>query len=423
MTAKHQTPISRRDRLQGMKKTTAGLLAIGLVGSFLFSFLRVVSHGGLPALVQSAEKAGPTPTSRSALGHRAAVETLRRCGFDVAVDRVGRKTTKRTRVIVEPRITDEDSEEILRLALDRSDPVVLFLPKRWGTADPEKPWRIDADFMLDTFEAQRVIDFLEIDAEVVRPVASGRWSSKLDDPAVPEIDNVQLVRSPDLTPLVSRDDGILIGVTTDDAYPTVYLVSDPDFLANHDLGRSENAALLVALMAEATGGRSYDLIFDDTVHVRNAPSFMRELTRPPLVLLTLHLVLLLALAIWSGFGRIGHADEPAPIIAPGKTFLIANTAELLARQKRTPVVVRRYVDGLVDDLAERLHVPANLAREERLRVLRERAQARGIEDDPVDLVAQATASVKSNGPREVTRRLQRLHQFREEMLHGSGSDS
>ena len=124
---------------------------------------------------------------------------------------------------------------------------------------------------------------------------------------------------------------------------TFYILADPDLLNNGGLGRGENARLMLHLLREMEADAGGVLV-DETLHGFSlATSPTAALTRPPLVWITLHLVLLAAALLWLANGRFGTPPSPLRARRDGKAFLIANTASLLLVGRHHQHLLGRYL--------------------------------------------------------------------------------
>ncbi len=109
----------------------------------------------------------------------------------------------------------------------------------------------------------------------------------------------------------------------------LYVLADPEALGNAGLHRGRNAYFLLAVLDHIRtddGG----IVFDETLHGHEVvPSLWRELLSFPLVLVSLHVLLLLAVVVWAAMNRFGAPRSVPPALEPGTHFLVENTARLL----------------------------------------------------------------------------------------------
>ncbi|HET8538599.1 MAG TPA: DUF4350 domain-containing protein [Anaeromyxobacter sp.] len=366
----------------------------------------------------------PDAFSRSAVGHHAAVELLRRMGWQVVVSR--HRTADRVRdgavlALLEPRIGPEDGARTYALeAMDAaSRRLLVVLPKRRAVAEPGRPRFVAMAERLPAEDAQRVLDVLELDAKVVRPPRSvSAWRGELP---VPAIDEPQLVASERLAPLLSTSEGMLVGELDGGDWRTIVL-ADPDVLATHGLGRGANATLVVRLL-ERLGAGERTVVVDETLHGHEEqPSLARALLRFPLVLATASAVLAAALLAWAAAVRFGRPRPPDPVLAPGKLFLVDQTAALLRHGGRAGDAAASYLRAAKDEVVHRLRPPGERGAGEAW--LARAEAARGAEGALAALEERARrlAGRRIGGEEEAIRLARDIHAWREEMTDGARTD-
>jgi len=344
----------------------AGAAGISLVATF--------GLGVFGDLLAEPQSFGADSWSRSALGHRAFVELARVRGQVVLVSR--HRTADRARegaltALLEPSVGGEDGRTRAMLADIRSAAtrMLVVLPKRWGFPDQLRPRWIGFVRYVPIEAANRVLEALSIQGSAIRPPASiGDWKGAL--PA-PDLDDPQLLRSErppfsgdeasadarsvTLKPLLSSREGMLVGETNTDGFHLI-VVSDPDVLENHGLGRGRNAQLAMAIL-ERFEGRPV-LVVDETLHgYEIQPSITRELLRFPLVLATLQALVTLGLLAWAALVRFGRPLPPASLLRPGKAFLVEHTAELLRVGGHAGEAARAYLRAAREEVLARVPPP------------------------------------------------------------------
>ena len=108
----------------------------------------------------------------------------------------------------------------------------------------------------------------------------------------------------------------------------IWVLSDPDVINNVGMSHPENARLAIALIDKLRAGGA--VVIDETVHGHaQTPSLTRVLFSFPLVLATIQVLFCALIAMWAAMVRFGPKKVAPPPIAPGKDFLIRNTAALL----------------------------------------------------------------------------------------------
>ena len=407
------------------RKTLAWIGGVSLVSIALFVVIAVV-----PRDEPRRPTAGADSYSYSAVGHRAFRELLAELGIPVVVSRYQtalRHGRDALLVLAEPSAAAVGAEprsgELARLVTGRG-PTILVLPKWEATPSSDNPNHAESVAMISTAEVDEVLAAAGLDdVAVARPKETHAWS--VGPPVAvsvdPVLDEPQLLTGAGLAALdsvVSCDQGTLVGF---DSARNLYVVSDPDLLANHGLAVDRNAALVTALVEEARPFQG-PVIIDETIHgYERPPGLMDELGRFPLVLAVAHIGLLVVLLLWASLKRFGAVEEPPPDLDPGKLFLIANTADLLQLGGFHREALRRYWTATLAETARALHAPAATDRRERLRWLARIGEVRRSSLDVVALDEQVQALTVGSRPphaRRVVALARRIHRWKQEMVHG-----
>lgn len=411
------------------------LLGAGAFCLALVLAARVFHPGG----GNEVDSPGADSFSRSALGHRALVELMERAGETVVRSRFAPLAELGPEVgllVLEPPVemTTADGIDLSVLvadALELGGRVVVVLPKRRWIQDPKKPGWIAGTGLVPRDEIDRMLDELGqavewgledagLPVEEVAPprirrfereAGPSRWTV---DPALvgarPELDQAQVLVPADrdgsggFEALVESEAGML--VARHRQLPLV-IVSDPDLVATHGLGRGDNAVLALSLLA-AGGERAW--VVDETVHgFERTPALFRGLLEPPLLPVTVHLGLLALLALWLAILRFGAPEQPAPTLARGSEVLVENTARLLELGRSEPETVERYLRMSVARVADRLGVIGKGGKGgEQLGRLARIGRARKVEDDPRRLAARVDEMIAAGGRSSPARRRKAL---------------
>jgi hypothetical protein len=270
---------------------------------------------------------------------------------------------------------------------------LLILPK-W-TAEPSESapgWVEDARLWW-LGGAQNIAKTAVPDADVVRVKAVTNWTPNELNRAPVITDDVQLIKSNRLRPVIGSSDGMLIGELRNNQR-RLWIVADPDVLQNH--GLPQNAALAAALINRLRTGDG-NIVFDEMVHglAEKPRSSFWMLFEFPFVLATIQGLIAIALLMWATMGRFGVA-QPLPVaLQSGKTGLIANTAKLFALARYQPVIIKRYVYAVMRDVARQLHAPAGMGDTALVEWLRRTGQARAVTIDCGSLLSSADEFVAS----------------------------
>ncbi len=137
----------------------------------------------------------------------------------------------------------------------------------------------------------------------------------------------------------------------------VMLVAEPDLLNNWGMADEARAGLALELVGIARQGTEEPVRFDLTMNgLGGSRNLLTLAFEPPFLAATLTLLLALAIAFWRAFSRFGPALRPTPAIAPGKSQLVANGAQVIARSGRLRLLGKPYAALVRARIARRLGV-------------------------------------------------------------------
>ena len=366
---------------------------------------------------------GANAFSISAIGHRALVKTLERLDVPVIVSRYRSEEKARpgtVLVVAEPTdrgLTDADFESLFFA------PNVLYvLPKRQGEPDYKKPaWLRSVDWV-ELTDVHRALRVVRSGGGIERHDGQVRWTTNRLG-RIPEIDQPQLIVGGSLTPIVASDGGILVG-EVERSTSRIWVLSDPDILANHGLANGENAAFVFALLdgLRRPGGA---VIFDETHHgFVQRPSLWRSAFRLPFAIVSVQALIALAVLMWAAAGRFGAAVPVPKPYKSGKAALIDNAANLVETGRAAGDVFARYVASVQRDVARRLHAPKRLDASALVDWLDRIGRARGLEETLGTLIREADdlmQRARADDARYL-RVARRFIRWRKEMIDGPRSD-
>src|SRR6185369_1685263 len=128
--------------------------------------------------------------------------------------------------------------------------------------------------------------------------------------------------SKSLRPLVSSGDRIRLGETGDDEN-RIWILADPDILANRGLVKSQNAKLAVALI-DLMRKDDGPIVFDEALHdvEGTATNVLKILLRFPYAAVTILVLAATGLLLWAAIPRFGPAEPADEGRAAGKRGLI-----------------------------------------------------------------------------------------------------
>jgi hypothetical protein len=367
-----------------------------------------------------ADVAGPNTFSPSAIGHEGIADVLQQLGYPVVKSRsnsLEKLSPGSVLVIAEPRHSTQ-TEETIR-ALLAAKIILLVLPKWTGVPSEQRIGWVREVGEGPTAAAQWALGLVAPRGEIVRESGPVTWSTNTLNVAPNPDTPVQLIRGDRLRPVVGATQGMLVGEIADRDH-RVWVLADPDIISNHGLARG-NAAVAVALIKALHRGNG-SVVFDETVHgllVRTASPFLL-LFRFPFVVATTQGLIAVALLLWATLGRFGAPQTAPPALSAGRESLLQNMAKLVEFTGHQDVMVRRYAQETVRDVAAQLHAPRELSGAGLLAWLQRVGLARGVRIDCADLLRQAeeTGPARRRNPSNLVRLARDIHQWKGEIVDG-----
>jgi hypothetical protein len=390
---------------------------------------------------------GSDTYSRSLVGHRALVGLLGRTGLVVVQGRNPQRLEANPRfplLSLEPglaaresgRWADADEERratrLFTGALAAGAPVVLALSKREVRPALEFAGWIASEELVPLTAAARPLHLLGLALEagdgpergseatgpglvrVEMPAACRAEPLGLAEARVEPDGPLQLLEThADLEPLVTCEGGVLIGQLRRGPQPPAVIVADPDLFNNRGLARGDHAALVRGLLVERLGAEG--VVIDETLHGHESDqSLMARALGFPLGLVSAHAALWLLLAgLWLS-SRFGGVRAPPPPLPPGKALLIENTALLLHAGSSHRAALRRYLQGVLQELGRRTGATGQASETDLLERLGALGRARGVALDPLALTRAARDP--ELGALEALRLARRIHGWRAALL-------
>lgn len=362
---------------------------------------------------------GSDSYSVSALGHHLLEQLLRATGRPVSVHNTPNTVAKQQHLLVLAEPDDSDIDK-LRTIVRNADQVLVVLPKRIGTRDTmAEHWIGDAS-LCKLKVVENVLEEIST-ASVSRPdEPPERWqfSGLMPELPTPEIQDLQLLQGYGFRPLIRCRQGTLLAELSGDDQ-TIYVLSDPDLIANHGIGDGNNATFALEMLDALRNRRS--IVLDETIHgFEKSLSLWEELGRFPLVLLLVHVFLLIAIVGWFAASHFGPILARPRQLANDKQFLIENTASLMMRSNHTNLAIRRYFRDRTRFTAQRLGLSGN-SDEALLAALIKRAEHQRNEDFAAlhTTVEHLKRSDHQIHPQEATQLARRIRAAFEELVHGS----
>lgn len=359
--------------------------------------------------------AGADSYSVSAIGHRGLVEILEKLDIPVIKSRgdSAHKAEHGLLIVIEPTVSDEASKTRLRDLVQAAPRVLVVLPKWYGSAAMGDEW-IDEAYLLPHSEVDDVLRSLGLRytvslSRIGKTATDFRGEGLVKSPVIRyDPQTVDVGENFEAT----VHDGLGYALLFEDDH--VAVLTDPDVMNNHGLRVPENALFTINLIERLREGGP--VIIDEVIHgYAQQPSLLRTLFRFPLVLATMQVLICALLAIWAAMVRFGPKRAAPPPIAPGKDFLIQNTAALLRYGGHHANALQRYLVQSVAAVRHALHAPA-LPPTQLTAWLENIRKIRGGSISLVDLEREA---ITADSPQRTVEVADRVYRWRMEMINGS----
>jgi hypothetical protein len=264
---------------------------------------------------------------------------------------------------------------------------------------------------------ERILQVVAPEGQVRRPGGVRRLAVNMLGVA-PQLDDVQLMVSGWLRPIVGSDRGMLLGEVIG-FDPPLWVLSDPDVIATHGIGHGDNAAFALALI-DALRPAGGTVVMDETIHgFVSEPSLWKAALEPPFVLATMQALAALAVLLWATVGRFGPPLQAERAIVPGAATLLDTGANLLKPDRHGGPILRRYADAVLREVGDRLHAPRQLTPAQRGDWLDRLGRSRKAGESWQALAAEVAAAEASGQPSRLTAVAARLHRWKKAMLDGS----
>jgi uncharacterized protein DUF4350 len=363
---------------------------------------------------------GPSVYSRSSIGHKAFLETLRQLGVPVEVSRFksAEKTGDSGLLIVAEPTDDQENDDLLH-RLDDLPEVLFVLPKWRAAPDQTNPRWAGAIALIPDDEVKALYEKVLGKAKIVRregsvilPAAQFGGAVKLTRP--------QYIVDDSLKPLVSGVDGVVLGEYLRGG-TRMWILSDPDLISNQGIDEGENAGIAVAIV-KALEHRDGPVVIDETVHgFGERPELLHRVFKLPYVVVTITGLLALVLVVWAGSLRFGAPQKSEPVLAAGKGSLIRNAGDLLSLGQSTGMVAASYLRLAVGEAMRDLRGPGGLDEAGQAAWLDAQAQRRGLMRRlaPLREDALRLAGVPRPDFRLALRLAIDIDQWKQEMLDGA----
>jgi hypothetical protein len=393
-------------------------LLVGWIAAAVLTL--VVSLYFIGSSDQGTATVGPSAFSRSAIGYAGIADVLQRLDISVMKSRsdsLSQLAPGSVLVIAEP-LPGGKTEEAMRTLL-KADTILLVLPKWTGSPSKQKSSWLGEAVPLPQTDIAWALHLVAPQADVLE-VAQAGWTTNALKLA-PSLDApIHLIRGDRLQPIIGTEAGMLLGQLTG-RNRKVWVLSDPDVIANHGLADAGNAALAVAMIERLRSGEG-NVVFDETIHgfVAASANPLLLLLRFPFVMATIQGVIAVALLLWATLGRFGTAQPAPAAISTGRQGLLENIAQLVEFSGHQETMVKRYVLETLRDAGRQLHAPRGLSTAALIGWLQRVGAARGVETDCVALVREAATldDGRRHDPASLVRLARGIHRWKGEIING-----
>ena len=397
------------------RRTLAWVLLIG-GGAFLGAMALLVFGTSRP------ETVAPSAFSRSAIGHKAFAETLRRLGVPVLVSRYRSldKGGQGSLLIVAEPSQDPGEGFGALAALPR---VLLVLPKWQGRPDDNKRGWIESRAPVGISAIERLLQAVAPGARLVLGTGTASFPAGGSFDGRVELHEPQTIAGGGLRAIINSPQGMLVAERAS-GDRRLWILADPDLLSNQGIGQADNAAIAVGLV-EALRPAGGAVVIDEVLHgFEQHPNLLRLAFTPPFLMVTIAAAAAVLLLLWAGTGRFGAPPASPPLLAAGKATLIGNAAGLLILGGTINTMPARYLQMLAGSVSVALNGPAAAAAAERLAWLDRVAAARRLTRrlQPLQGRAARLAGARRSDPRRALQLALAIHRWQREMLHGADRD-
>ena len=392
-----------------------------VIGIGLLAFVGAAVAGVLAGDVRYSGSAGADSFSRSALGHQAFVRALK--GSDIMVHQSQSQTVEKLNedtflMLLEPHLSDT-TRPLIEAMLD-SPQVLLVLPKRQGMPDHfgNRRW-LGVVSLISEKQITEILNMAVPDASITRLKEKAAWPDSLAGEAL-DYPDLQLIESETLRPVVASDKGIFLGYVRQDA-GVIWVMSDPDIIENHRIGRGRSAEYVERLVEYMLSGYE-TVVVDETSHGHSlSPSLALSAFSQPFLFTTILTLAALAAFVLGSTRRLGAPLPDDSEYERSKLPLITNIADLLEYGGNRTDVVDRYFAQVLRETALSLGAPAGLHGANLMKWVDDVAKSRGVSPSYSFLRNRAYSSVRNNpaDSRRLLKLARELCEWKEKVLYGA----
>jgi hypothetical protein len=336
--------------------TVGIMVAVGIL-----AFVAMLVLGAYAPDLRSGRNGGSHALSNAATGFSAIVRLAAATGRDPRIVRSVRDLDGEELAVVTPETGAQDLSEIL--ALRRGKPTLLVMPK-WVTAsDPAHGGWVKAVGLRPPFDPGRLLAPAR-PLEVAHHRSGGTPLKTVPAEAPREMrftapGALQTISGKGLKPIVTDPEGRIVVAEVEDS--RVYVLADPDLLANKGMADLGNAAAGLALLDYLNSTGATSVLFDVTLNgLGRSKSPLKLAFDPPFLATSLALAAAVLLAGWQGAVRFGSPRRPGRALAFGKAALVDNAAALVRKARREAALGGRYAELVRERAAAAFGAPAKL---------------------------------------------------------------
>ena len=190
----------------------------------------------------------------------------------------------------------------------------------------------------------------------------------------------------------------------------IIFITEPDLVNNYGMGDRTRAELAMKLVRELSYDDETSVTFDLTLHgLGGAKNLLTLVFTPPFLAATLCLIAAMIMIGWRAFRRFGPARVEAPAHAFGKGTLIANSAGLILRARRFPMLTAPYAELMKRRIAKRLGMTRfdNDALD---------AAARRVLPDEPPVTMRTNALREAQSPKDILDAAESLHELERKLI-------
>jgi hypothetical protein len=352
-------------------RTMLLLLAIGIIG-----FAGMLVLGAYAPDLRTGRNGGAHALSDSAVGYSGIVRLAAETGRHPRVIRSDHDFGSSSLLVVTP----ESGSVPLGAMLEAREgkPTLVVLPK-WATAaDPDTRGWVRRAGPIPRFEPETVLApgwkcQVRLRRSGGRPLVNmSNLPASIAFAAPRPVQVIAGIAHPDkrrekateaapaqMIPLLTDGRGGIVLARLGDG--PLYVLADPDLLANQGMKDARQAASALALLDWLNGLDKGSIGFDVTTNgLSHSPSPLKLAFDPPFLAMTLSIVAVLILVGIHAFGRFGAPARRTRALAFGKRALVDNSAAMIRRAGYEARLGDRYAAVIRERAAATFGVPSRL---------------------------------------------------------------